>query len=89
MPHIVNAYKRDFGFFSSTTHIAANKAFGKGEHPVIWFETVYLCSIGLNFLHNSIWHGDGAYAVVGLGWRYNITTCLVLQGFGNLYRYLP
>ena len=78
MSHIVNAYKRNFSFFSSTTHISTNKAFGKGEHPVVWFETIYFICIGLNLLHNGVWHGDGSNAVLSLRWRYNIAACLAI-----------
>lgn len=74
----MDAYKRDAGFFCPTLHIATDKAFGKGEYPVRRLYTVYLLCIALYFLHNGFRHGNGAYAVVGFGWRHNIAACFVL-----------
>ena len=81
----MDTYKRDAGFFCPTLHIATDKAFCKGKCPIRQLDTIYLIGIVLYFLHNGFRHGDGAYPVVGLGWCHDIATCLVLQGFSNIY----
>ena len=85
VPHIMDAYKRDAGFFCPTLHITADKALSKGEYPVRWFYAVYLMGIVLYFMHDGFRHGNGAYAVISFGRCYNIAACFVLQGFGNIY----
>ncbi len=73
--HIIDMYKRDSSLFSP---ISPYQAFGEGECPVRRLYTVYFMGIVLYFLHNGFRHGNGAYAVVGFGWRHNIAACLVL-----------
>lgn len=85
MPHIMDAYERDSGFFRSALHVPTDKAFCKGEYPVRRLYSVYFVGIVLYLLHDGTWHGDCTNAVASLGRRDNIAACLVLQGFGDLY----
>ena len=78
MTHIMDAYKRDAGFFCPALHIATDKALGKGKCPVRWLYAIYLMSIVFYLFHNGFRHGNGAYAVVCFGWRHNIAACFVL-----------